>query len=95
MTRIPTPREQPTRALIALARMDLHPDPAYWPLSDLAGQGFAAAAIATDRVDLLPETLADPAAVWNALDGPFRAVIRQRNPAMAIYCEHAVRGDRA
>ena len=107
MTANPNTREQPTRALVALARMDLHPDPAYWPLADFGGrhassadctaisQGFAAAAIVTDRVDLLPEQLADPVTAWTALEDPFRGIIRQRNPAMAIYCEHTARGDRA
>ena len=44
-TNIPTPHDQPTGAPIALARMDLHPDPVYWPLLDLENQGFAAAAV--------------------------------------------------
>ncbi len=83
------------RALIAFARMELDPDPVTWPLDKLGGEGFAAAAIATDRVDLLPEHLADPATVWKDLGGPFRNLIKQRNPAMAAYCEHAAREDRA
>jgi hypothetical protein len=86
---------QPTRALIALARMDLVPDPACWPLDELGGAGFTAAAIITDRMDLLPAWLAGPASAWRELPGPFRTVIKQRNPAMGAYCEHAVSGDRA
>jgi len=83
------------RALIAFARMELDPDPATWPLDKLGGEGFAAAAVATDRVDLLPEHLAEPATVWKGLGEPFRNLVKQRNPAMAAYCAHAARENRA
>jgi hypothetical protein len=54
--------------------------------------GFAAAAVMTDRVDLLPDEIADRAVVLRMLPSPFRAVVEQRNPTMAAYCQHASTG---
>jgi len=80
-----------TQALIALARFEIDADPATWPKTELGGEGFVAAALMTDRLDLLPTTLADPAALWCALPGLFQMLVWQRNPALAAYCAHAVR----
>jgi hypothetical protein len=87
--KIPTPSKQPTRSLIALTRMELASSPTQWPLSELGAMGFAAAALITDRVDLLPDEIADPGVAWGMLPSPFRAVVEQRNPAMAAYCQEA------
>jgi len=87
----PTRREQRMRALIAVARMELDPKPETWPVAQLDSEGFAAAAIVTDRMDLLSERCTDPASLWFTLSDPFRAVVKQRNPAMAAYCAYAAK----
>jgi len=90
--KIPTRSKQPTRCLIALARMELASSPTQWPLLELGAMGFAAAALMTDRVDLLPDEIADRGVAWRMLPSPFRAVVEQRNPTMAAYCQHASTG---
>lgn len=74
------------------ALIALDDDPAIWPTSELGGEGFAAAALITDRLDLLPQRLADPAELWRALPRVFRMLVWQRNPALAVYAVHAASG---
>jgi hypothetical protein len=88
----PIPGNARTQALIALARIELDHDPATWPTSELGGEGVAAAALITDRLDLLPERLADPAELWRGLPRVFRMLVWQRNPALAVYAVHAASG---
>jgi len=79
---IPTPR----RTLLALAALPADAPPEAWPQALTAPGGAVAAALITDRVDALPDALADPAAACAALPGDLRALVRERNPAMAAYC---------
>jgi hypothetical protein len=87
----PSSGDARTRALIALARFELDADASTWPMRELGGEGFAAAALRTDGLDLLPRTLTDTAELWCVLPAPFQMFIWQRNPAPAVYRAQAAR----
>jgi len=79
---IPTPR----RTLLALVALPADAPPSEWPRERMVPGGVIAAALITDRVDALPDALADPAAAWAVLPKDLRCMVRERNPAMAAYC---------
>jgi hypothetical protein len=78
----PMPSDARTRALIALARIELDDDPATWPTSELGRQGTAAAALVTGRWDTLPT--AGVGSVWREMPRALRTLVRYRNPAVAV-----------
>jgi hypothetical protein len=76
----------PRRALLALAAMPADERPEAWPTERMVRGAFIAAALITERLDALPADCNGPLAAWSVLPKDLRALVQQRNPAMAAFC---------
>lgn len=78
-----------THTLVAVLNLDDRADPRSWPVESLGRDGFAAAALITSRLDQLPSEFVSAGAAWRSMPRALRAIVRHRNPALALYAAHA------
>jgi hypothetical protein len=83
-----TPTQARTQALVALANLDFSAHPSHWPVDVLGCDGIVAAALVTGQPEQIPAEFKDTGTAWLALPPAFRAVVRNRNPAMGVYASH-------
>jgi hypothetical protein len=83
-----TPIHGRTQALVALANLDFNAHSSRWPVDVLGCDGIVAAALVTGQPDQIPAEFKDTGTAWRALPRAFRAVVRNRNPAMGVYANH-------
>jgi len=76
----------PRRTLVALAAMPADERPEAWPTERMVPGALLAAALITGRFDGLPAWCSGPVAAWSLLPRNLRALVQQRNPAMAAFC---------
>ncbi len=64
---------------MALAELGVDENPSTWPVEALGRYGLV-----TYRVEQLPTDLTDVGRDWHCFSAAYRAIVRYRNPAMAV-----------
>jgi hypothetical protein len=82
------PNSALTHTLVAVLELDDRAHPNSWPVESLGQDGLAAAALITFRLDKLPSEFNSAGAAWRNMPRALRAIVRHRNPALALYAAH-------
>lgn len=87
------PFPTPQHLLLALAKLPADTPPESWPRECMVPGAHIAAALITERVDMLPDAVADPMIAWRLLPGEIKALVFERNTAMAAFCAKGCHGE--